>query len=129
MRVNVLRNRNCPTFAPSVVDISIDQSSVSRVIYDANATDPDAAVSQVAIKIMKNGIDTIFQNERKKLKSCYFASLQNTPFSTVRYSLIGDENSQVLFRVDDQTGQVFTNEPSLFSDQGTIYQVRKSWLL
>ncbi|XP_065921690.1 protocadherin Fat 4 isoform X2 [Magallana gigas] len=91
VRVNVLRNRNCPTFASSVVDISIDQSSVSRVIYDANATDPDAA---------------------------------NTPFSTVRYSLIGDENAQVFFRVDDQTGQVFTNGPSLFSDQGTIYQLR-----
>lgn len=68
MRVNVLRNRNCPTFASSVVDISIDQSLVSRVIYDANATDPDAAVSQVAIKIMKNVIDTVFQNERKKIK-------------------------------------------------------------
>lgn len=69
MRVNVLRNRNCPTFASSVVDISIDQSSVSRVIYDANATDPDAAVSQVAIKIMKNVIATIFQNERKKIQN------------------------------------------------------------
>lgn len=63
--------------------------------------------------------------KEKKLKSCYFAFLQNTPFSTVRYSLIGDENAQVFFRVDDQTGQVFTNGPSLFSDQGTIYQVKK----
>lgn len=47
--VTVLRNRNCPTFTPSVVDIAIDQSTNSRVVYDANATDPDAAVSKVHI--------------------------------------------------------------------------------
>lgn len=85
MRVNVLRNRNCPTFASSVVDIPIDQSSVSRVIYDANATDPDAAVSQVAIKIMKNVIATIFQNERKKIKIMLFCFLAEY---SIQYSQI-----------------------------------------
>ncbi|XP_078316513.1 protocadherin Fat 4-like isoform X2 [Crassostrea virginica] len=89
--VTVLRNRNCPTFTPSVVDIAIDQSANSRVVYDANATDPDAA---------------------------------GTPFSVIRYSLIGDENAPSFFRVDPQTGQIFTIEPSLFSDQATTYQLR-----
>ncbi|XP_062579030.1 protocadherin Fat 3-like [Saccostrea cucullata] len=91
VRVTVLRNRNCPTFTPSVVPISIDQSSLSRMIYDANATDPDTT---------------------------------NTPFSTIRYTLIGDESAPSFFRIDSQSGQVTTIEPSLFSDQGTVYQLR-----
>ncbi|XP_062582056.1 cadherin EGF LAG seven-pass G-type receptor 1-like, partial [Saccostrea cucullata] len=91
VRVTVLRNRNCPTFTPSVVPISIDQSSLSRMIYDANATDPDTP---------------------------------NTPFSKIRYTLIGDESAPSFFRIDSQSGQISTIEPSLFSDQGTVYQLR-----
>ena len=61
--------------------------------------------------------------------------LQNTPFSRITYSIIGDDGATSMFTLNTNTGGI-SNLPALYSDNGRTYQVRGdkklsylSWLL
>lgn len=46
-------------------------------------------------------------------------------FSTLTYSLVGDDNAQVLFRIDQSLGYIFVTSNGLFSDSEDLYRVSK----
>lgn len=46
VRINVIRNQNCPVFNNLPADITISQSQVTNTrVYNVSATDADPAVS------------------------------------------------------------------------------------
>ena len=48
--------------------------------------------------------------------------LQNTPFSTITYRLIGDDDATSMFTINVNTGAI-SNLFALYSDNGRTYQV------
>lgn len=48
-------------------------------------------------------------------------------FSTITYSLVGDDNAQVLFGIDSNQGFVFVTTNGLIADTASVYKVCTWW--
>jgi len=44
-------------------------------------------------------------------------------FSSITYSLIGDDNAQVLFAIDSNNGFIFVTSNGLIGDGSSVYKV------
>ncbi|XP_035826841.1 protocadherin Fat 4, partial [Aplysia californica] len=92
VRINVIRNSNCPVFSNLPSTVNISQTLGSNVnIFNVTASDADPP----------------------------------GPYSTLTYSIIGDDNGPVYFRINRNTGEVFT-QANLFTDNSASYRLRIS---
>ncbi|RUS85645.1 hypothetical protein EGW08_006591, partial [Elysia chlorotica] len=92
VRVNIVRNANCPVFANLPGSVEISQTTATNTnIFNVSASDLDPA----------------------------------GPFSTLTFSVIGDDAAPVFFNINSATGRVFS-QASLFQDSSASYRLRVS---